>query len=171
MFEEILHRTFLGNRILDYVFASLLFVGGLLVIWVARKIVLRRIQKWTARTKTTVDDFLLSMVQKTLLPLLYFCAFYIASQSLTLNPAIRKAIFGLGVVLLTIFMYPMTSTWSISIVGKRYSRPTSWYSPRRIAAARRTSVEIGQRRRIPRGVSMQAISDDQEPPSIYRPTQ
>ncbi len=104
MIEEILHRTFLGNRILDYVFASLLFVGGLLVIWVARKIVLRRIQKWTARTKTTVDDFLLSMVQKTLLPLLYFCAFYIASQSLTLNPAIRKAIFGLGVVLLTILV-------------------------------------------------------------------
>ncbi len=104
MFEEILHRTFLGNRLLDYVFASLLFVGGLLVIWVARKIVLRRIEKWTARTKTSVDDFLLSIAQKTLLPLLYFSAFYIASQSLTLNPAIRKAIFSLGVVLLTILV-------------------------------------------------------------------
>lgn len=104
MFEEILHRTFLGNRVLDYVFASLLFVGGLLVIWVTRKIVLRRIEKWTAGTKTAVDDFLLSMVQKTLLPLLYFGAFYIASQSLTLNPAIPKAIFVLGIALLTILV-------------------------------------------------------------------
>jgi small-conductance mechanosensitive channel len=58
---------------------------------------------WAARTQTTIDDFLIHIFEKTLLPVLYFGAFYLATQNLRLSPALTKLINVLGVIVLTVF--------------------------------------------------------------------
>jgi len=103
MFKGFLQQTFLHNRILDYLICLSVFLIGIIVIQIFKRFLLKRLRKWAKRTATTIDDFLIRMIEKELLPLFYFGAFYVSIQGLTLNPALEKGINVLGLILLTIF--------------------------------------------------------------------
>ncbi len=102
MFEDILQQTFFHNRILDYLISAGLFLLGVLIVTVFKRIVLRRLKSWAEKTATTLDDFLIHITGKSLVPLLYFGVFFLSTRSLTLNPSLEEAIEVTGVVLLTI---------------------------------------------------------------------
>jgi len=103
MFKGFLQQTFLHNRILDYLICLSVFLIGIIVIQIFKRFLLKRLKEWAKRTATTIDDFLIRMIEKELLPLFYFGAFYVSIQVLTLNPALEKGINVLGLILLTIF--------------------------------------------------------------------
>jgi len=103
MFKGFLQQTFLHNRILDYLICLSVFLIGIIVIQIFKRFLLKRLREWAKRTATTIDDFLIRMIEKELLPLFYFGAFYVSIQGLTLNPALKKGINVLGLILLTIF--------------------------------------------------------------------
>ncbi|MBA7512170.1 hypothetical protein ES705_04172 [subsurface metagenome] len=103
MFKGFLQQTFFNNRILDYLICLSIFLIGIIVIQIFKRFLLKRLRKWAKRTATTIDDFLIRMIEKELLPLFYFGAFYVSIQGLTLNPALEKGINVLGLILLTIF--------------------------------------------------------------------
>jgi small-conductance mechanosensitive channel len=100
--KDILQVSFLQNRILDYLIFLSIFVIGILVIRILKSIILNRLRAWSKKTATAIDDFLIHIFEKALLPILYFGAFYLSTRSLTLNLSLSKAIDVLGVVLLTI---------------------------------------------------------------------
>jgi len=102
MFEAILHQTFFGNRILDYLICLAIFVIGFFIVRILRVIVFRRLEKWAEKTSITLDDFLLVIVERTLVPLLYFGVFYFGLRSLTLHPNFDRTVEVLGVLLLTV---------------------------------------------------------------------
>jgi len=103
MFKGFLQQTFLHNRILDYLICLSVFLIGIIVIQIFKRFLLKRLREWAKRTATTIDDFLIRMIEKELLPLFYFSAFYVSIQVLTLNPALEKGINVLDLILLTIF--------------------------------------------------------------------
>jgi small-conductance mechanosensitive channel len=103
MFKDILEITFLQNRILDYLIFLAALLVGILLVRIIKSIILSRLRAWAEKTATTIDDFLIGIFEKTLLPLAYFGVFYLATRSLTLNPTLSKIIDVFGVVLLTIF--------------------------------------------------------------------
>jgi len=103
MFKGFLQQTFFNNRILDYLIFLSVFLIGIIVIQIFKRFLLKRLREWAKRTATTIDDFLIRMIEKELLPLFYFGAFYVSIQGLTLNPALEKGINVLGLILLTIF--------------------------------------------------------------------
>jgi small-conductance mechanosensitive channel len=103
MFQDIMQRTFLQNRVLDYfIFLSIFFIG-ILIILILKRIILSHLKTWAEKTATTIDDFLIHIFEKTLVPLLYFGVFYSGTWSLTLHPRLTKVMDVLGMVLLTIF--------------------------------------------------------------------
>ncbi len=102
MFQDFLQQTFFQNRILDYLVSAGLFLLGVLIVTVFKRIVLRRLKSWAEKTATTLDDFLIHITGKSLVPLLYFGVFFLSTLSLTLNPTLEEAIEVIGVVLLTI---------------------------------------------------------------------
>ncbi len=103
MFQNIFQQVFFNNRVLDYLICLSIFIIAIIVIQIFKSIILKRLRVWTKKTTTTIDDLLLHSVERQLLPLLYFGAFYLSIQGLTLNSALDKAINILGLVLLTIF--------------------------------------------------------------------
>ena len=58
---------------------------------------------WAEKTATSIDDFLILIIEKKLIPLLYFGALYLAAKSLTLTEYLGRVINIAGVVLLTFF--------------------------------------------------------------------
>lgn len=101
MYLAMLDKVFLGNRALDYLvsFSSLLL--GILVINIFARVIIKRLKKISARTTTTLDDFVIRVIEKNGVPLLYLAALYIAIKSLTFHPYFEKGMnfFGLGVLL------------------------------------------------------------------------
>lgn len=102
MFQEIMQKTFLQNRILDYVIGLAIFLIGMLVVRIFKSIFLRCFKAWAKKTTTTIDDFLIGIFEKTLVPLFYFGAFYLGVNSLTLRSGLIRIIDIVGIVLLTV---------------------------------------------------------------------
>jgi small-conductance mechanosensitive channel len=92
MFQEFLQQTFFNNRILDYlIFISILF-AGIIVLRILKNIIINRLKVWAEKTAHTIDDLLVHLIEKKVLPLFYLGVFYLAIQSLTLIPKMEKVI-------------------------------------------------------------------------------
>jgi small-conductance mechanosensitive channel len=104
MFEGMTEYSVFGNTVRDYLVSLVTAIVGVFLIRVVLKsIVLRRIKKWAERTRTTFDDVVVHLFTKTILPILYVGAFYLAIKNLALRPIVGKVIDVFGVVLLTVF--------------------------------------------------------------------
>ena len=103
MIQEIIEQTFLGNRIMDYLISVFLFLAGFIVIKIFQHFLLKRLKKWAEKTATTLDDFLVGVIQSIFLPLTYFGVFYLSVNTLNLDPVLKRAIDIAGMAILTIF--------------------------------------------------------------------
>lgn len=96
-----MNTPYLGNPLSAYLWAIGYFAAGLALLALLRHWILARLRKVAERTESQVDDFLIGSLEKTLVPLLYFGVFYLATQNLSLSPAAQKVLSTLGVVILT----------------------------------------------------------------------
>lgn len=132
MLKEFLHKEFFQNSILDYVICILLFIFGVFIVRMLKSVVLKRLKIWAEKTATTIDDFLVHIFEKALLPLLYFGILFLSIHSLTLTPALNKGINILGTILLTFF-----GIWFlIEIIS--YAIKTYWVGKEKSAARERS---------------------------------
>jgi len=99
----ILEKVIWSNRILDYLLAVLAFLISTLVISIFKKRILVSLRKWAQKTKTTFDDFLIDLLRKIGLPLMYYGAFYLSVNILKLSSFLKRIIDTLGVAVLTFF--------------------------------------------------------------------
>lgn len=102
-FSSILEQTYFGNRILDYFTCIAFFVAGILILKLTHLFVIRRLNAWAKQTKTSIDDFLVELLQKILMPFLYCVAAYGALKYLTLPHALDAVINGLVMAVLVVF--------------------------------------------------------------------
>jgi len=104
MMKDILSKTFLENTVLSYLVCVGMFFGGLIAIKICQVVVLRRLRKLAQKTATTLDDFLIEIIQHTIVPLTYFGVLYLSLNTLVLHPLIKKNVNILGMAILTLFV-------------------------------------------------------------------
>lgn len=103
MIEQMIKQVFLGNRVGDYLVCVFLFLAVSGAIKLFQHFLLKRLKIWAKKTATTLDDFLVGVIQKILLPLGYLGAFYASINTLKLHPSVQKAVNIAGVAILTLF--------------------------------------------------------------------
>jgi small-conductance mechanosensitive channel len=104
MIAEVFKQEFLGNTLGSYLFSIALLIIGFVCVRIFRFVVLRRLKKWAEKTATTLDDFLVDIIQSVFLPLAYFGTFYLSANTLNLDPLLSKIINIVGVAILTLFV-------------------------------------------------------------------
>ncbi len=97
-----MHKEFFGNDLSAYLISLGLLVAGILAVRVIEKIAVRGMKKKAKLTETTIDDLLIKLIEKKLLPILYFGVFYVAIQNLTLTAQVTKIVNIAGIALVTI---------------------------------------------------------------------
>ena len=107
---EFLSQMYFGNTIEAYLIAVGIFIGSIIIIKIVEKIVLYRLKKWAEKTETTLDDFLIKGIEKSIVPLLYYGAFYAGITSLTLNPQMKNIVDIVSLALLTFFIVRFVSS-------------------------------------------------------------
>jgi small-conductance mechanosensitive channel len=81
---------FLNNTVADWLLVLGIFIATIIILRVIRSIVLKRLISLSAKTKTTIDDFLIAVLRSSVMPLLYILSFYFALQYLEFSSKWRS---------------------------------------------------------------------------------
>jgi small-conductance mechanosensitive channel len=100
--ENFWNRIFLGNTIVNWLTAIAILVAGLLVLRLAKYQVLRKLKSWSRVSRTTIDDFLVQVIEKSIIPFLYFACIYAGTLWLQLPEKLDR-IFGVAMLLVSTF--------------------------------------------------------------------
>lgn len=86
---EFLERTYLGNSLQNWLLALGLLLATFAVLKIIQRIAISRLSKLAAATDNQLDDLLVSMLKQTKFLILLVASAYLASQVITLKPAIQ----------------------------------------------------------------------------------
>jgi small-conductance mechanosensitive channel len=90
-----------GNTAIDYVIAFLLLAALETAAFFAHKKGLKKLQDFAKKTDGEWDDYIITLVSHALVPIMYFGAFWLSMQYLTLSDKIGKALGTAAVAVLT----------------------------------------------------------------------
>jgi small-conductance mechanosensitive channel len=99
--EDFLNQVYYGNTIQNYITALIIFLAGVLIITIFKRIILKRLKRWAESTETKLDDFVIKGVEKTLIPLLYFGILFFAIKLLVIPDKVERVINIISVVIVT----------------------------------------------------------------------
>lgn len=102
--QQLLQTIFLGNTIQTWLIAIGIILGLMLFIRIFRTIVLKKLKKWSAKTNTTIDDFLIAVIEKSILPILNVAAIYTGLRYLWLAEISKKVIHIILAIVITFFV-------------------------------------------------------------------
>jgi len=88
--HELLARVILSNTIGGYLIFAAAALGAIAAVRLLSSVILIRIKVLARRTSTTIDDLLVRIVEKTILPLAYVFAVYLSMNLLVLSPGVRR---------------------------------------------------------------------------------
>ena len=115
--QELLNQIYFGNSVKSYLIALGIFVGGVILVKILQKIVLFQLKKWAEKTDTTLDDFLVKAIEKSIVPLFYYGALYAGVVSLKLSPEVANIVKITSLVLLTFFVVRFLSSSIMFTLG------------------------------------------------------
>ncbi len=84
--------TFLKNSVQEWVIALSIILICIVVLRLFQTLVIKRIKSFTAKTKTTVDDFIFDVIGKSVMPLLFVLSFYVGFRFLNMDPVVKKVV-------------------------------------------------------------------------------
>ena len=100
MLHALLNQEYFRNRISDYLVSLIILVAGVLVITIFKKVVLGRLKRWSQTTTWNIDEFIVDIMRKMVVPLAYYGVFFLAVKNLTLTPFLGRAIEVVGIFLI-----------------------------------------------------------------------
>lgn len=83
--SEFLERSFLQNTVLDYIIVIGFIILGLILARAFRRLILTRARRWTDRTSTNIDNYIVNSLDRFGIPALYFAIFYAGVSYLVLS--------------------------------------------------------------------------------------
>ncbi|MCF7873153.1 MAG: hypothetical protein K9L80_03025, partial [Candidatus Omnitrophica bacterium] len=113
----ILDKVFFKNSVLNYLISLGIFIGFFLLIKIISLVVIKKIKGLTKKTATLIDDLLINILEKKIVPFLYLVSLYVAIQYLELPKTLDKVVEILVIFVLTI----LTILISIRLVDFGFS--------------------------------------------------
>jgi small-conductance mechanosensitive channel len=107
--EDILAREYFGNTLSKYLFFAGALLAGILCIRIFRRIVLKKLISWSETTSTSLDNFLLTSINRKAIPLAYFGLFYLLLGTLKLKSEIIRFVELAWVVVFSVFVVMMVA--------------------------------------------------------------
>lgn len=102
--QDILSYSIFNNTALGYCYALGYFVIGAGVVHVFKRYIVARLKKWSDATETTLDDLVVKVVRKSLLPVAYLGVLYISLHTLTLSAEFKDGLRIAVIIALTVLV-------------------------------------------------------------------
>ena len=105
--NEILAHVYNGNTMQQYAIALAIISGGIIIIRIFKKRMLNQIKKWTEKTETKLDDYLIEGLERFGLPILNMVIIYSGLNYLTFSEKVNKVIGNTITVIVTFYVIRM----------------------------------------------------------------
>ena len=99
MIQDVIKKVFLNNSLTDYLISFAIFVFGILFFKMISHFIYIKTQKLAQKTKNSFDDFLIKVLYKNLMPLVYFGVLFLALIRLNLSVKVYKGLKIFGLIL------------------------------------------------------------------------
>lgn len=83
---------FLDNTLLNWIIAVAIIAVSFIFIKLFKSIIIKKLKKWAVTTTTDWDNFIIEVIEKSVIPLLYISSFYWGLLSLQFNETVDKVI-------------------------------------------------------------------------------
>jgi len=90
--DNILNITFLDNTLYQWIIAAAIITVSFIIIKILKTVVIRRLKKWALTTNTSWDNFIIDIIDRSVIPLLYISSVYFALLTLKFNTTIDRVI-------------------------------------------------------------------------------
>lgn len=100
--NSFLDKVFLDNTVREWANALGIIVGIYLVAKLVQLVVLKRIRKFSERSKSTFDDVVIDVIDKAALPLVFFLAFYAGFRTLSFPSRVTQVVH-VAILAITVF--------------------------------------------------------------------
>ncbi|OIQ89762.1 Low conductance mechanosensitive channel YnaI [mine drainage metagenome] len=100
--QDIFNYSIFGNTTSSYLMAFGIFIFGVVIVYGFKKYILNRLKKWAAKTDNSIDDFLIEVIDKYLILVVYFGVLYISLHTLLLTDDFKHGLRTAAVVLITV---------------------------------------------------------------------
>ena len=90
--DQIWKQSYYGNTVLDYALVLGAIIVGFFILRIIKYVGLRKLQKWASNTETSIDDFILNGIEKSVIPLLYVLLVYAGIKYLTVPQKLMNVI-------------------------------------------------------------------------------
>ena len=108
--NDFLKQEYFNNTVQDYLIASSIVLVGFVVVRILKRVVGSRLKKWSATTATSVDDLLVSTIERFGLPAMNFLVLYWGISSLTLPEKLMRVVEIATAAIITFFIIRLIST-------------------------------------------------------------
>ncbi|MCF6158770.1 MAG: mechanosensitive ion channel family protein [wastewater metagenome] len=122
MIQFFLSQKFFGNTLFDYLVSALIFILSLIGIRIFQNVFLKRLMIWTKNRNIIIGNFIVSSIEKSIIPLLYFCAFYFGLTYLKLNLSVIKTATVTLIIIITFFTVQFASVFVNSLLRHYWLR-------------------------------------------------
>ena len=102
--KRFLDEIYFGNSVQAWLIAAGVILVSFTVLYFAKVFGVKAFKKWSKRTNTTLDDFIVSLFEKCLIPYLYFISAIGAILSLQLSPKATRIFHIIGLLVTTFFV-------------------------------------------------------------------
>ena len=102
--KQILEYTFWNNTVKDYLITLAVMLAIIGFVRFVRTIALKKLKQLAVQTDSMLDDLLLQLFEKSILPIINVGALFAASHYLTLPPKVDRILYATIAVLLTFFV-------------------------------------------------------------------
>ncbi|MBX2897431.1 MAG: mechanosensitive ion channel family protein [Cyclobacteriaceae bacterium] len=109
--KEFLSREFYGNTVEHYLITVAIIIGGIIIVRLIRNRILMLLKKWSEKTETKLDDYIVKGIEKFGLPVLNILVLYSALHYLTFSEKITKIINNTLGVVITFYIIRMFSAF------------------------------------------------------------
>ncbi len=86
MLVDVLNHEYFGNELFKYFTALVLFLVGIIAAKIFKRILLKRLKSWAEKTSTEIDDFIVHILERLVVPIFYFFALFFSLKTLNLRP-------------------------------------------------------------------------------------
>lgn len=119
--EKFLKYVLLGNSVQDWAIAFAIIAGCMLFARLLKRIVIIRIQKAAERTRSTLDDFIVSVINRTVMPYVFILSIYFGLKYLWIDPRIER-ILEVAILFVSVFYIIRTVTDIITYLFQSYAQ-------------------------------------------------
>lgn len=110
-----------GNSISNWSIAILIIAVSIFLLHIIKTIVITQIKRWSGKTNTTIDDFLVVSIERSVLPFFYLLSVYIGLSYLSFGQKTHNILRVALLVAATFFAIRLITS-AISYVVENYTR-------------------------------------------------